>query len=739
MLAAGRRFLEKIFSAARQHLPSFRRARVHTPTVLQMDALECGAASLSMILAYNRKYVPLEELRMVCGVSRNGSKASNLLRAAEHYGLEADGYKVELEGLGELPVPSIILWNFNHFVVLEGADARHYYLNDPGVGKRAVTHDTFDKAFSGVVLCFRRGAGFAPSGTPPSLINGLRKRLAGTGKDLAYLGLVGVALAIPAMVVPAFTSVFIDDILVQGMKTWTVPLVEAMALTALLIGVLSFMQRHYLLRLEGKVSLITSTKFFAHVLRLPIQFYFQRSAGDIGSRVGIADRLAKILSEDLTSGILSLLMAFFYAVIMLFYDVAMSCLTILLAGVNVAVLRLVSERRQQVNKRVSMDYGKVVGTSMNGIVLIETLKASGAESDFFSRWAGYQTKFVNVMQEASASTIYLDMLPHVLMALNTALVLGLGGLRVMNGDMTIGTLIAFQALVLAFVGPINTLVTFGSKLQEFKGDMDRLDDVMLNPCDPGCSAPTASGEQLAVAKLEGALELRNVTFGYSRLDPPLIANFSLSVQPGKRVALVGSSGSGKSTISKLVTGLYAPWEGEILFDGVTRSAWPSQQLINSVAMVDQDISMFSGTIRDNLTMWDTTIPKSAVVQAAKDACIHDIILGRPRGYDGEVTEGGNNFSGGQRQRLEIARALSGNPRLLVLDEATSALDPLTEKIVDSNIRRRGCACVIVAHRLSAVRDCDEIIFMEGGVIAERGTHHELVQLNGRYARLIANE
>ncbi len=714
------------------------RPRIQSPSVLQMEAVECGAASLSMILGYYKKFIPLEELRIACGVSRDGSKASNIVTAARHYGLLARGFRKEPAELRTVPLPAIIFWNFNHFVVLDGFGQNQVFLNDPGLGRRTVTEAEFDQSFTGVVLTFEPGPQFTASGRPPSLLAGLRRRLVGAKAALSYLVLVGLALVVPGLVIPVFTSVFVDQVLVGGLKTWAAPLIAGMLATSVLLGGLTWLQRYYLLKLDTRIALSTSAAFFWHVLRLPVTFYHQRSAGDIGARVGINDRVANILSEDLAAGLLSVLTALFFAAIMLFYDVAMSLVTIAIVVVNVLVLRFVSQRRKELNQKLSIDNGKVIGTSMNGLLLIESLKASGAESDFFSRWAGYQARLMNSMQAMSRTSIALDLLPRFLTAANTALILGLGGMRVMDGEMTIGTLVAFQALVASFVSPTNALVALGGKIQEFQGDMDRLDDVMRYPCDD-IEAMDQAQAPLSSAKLEGSLELRNVTFGYSRLEPPLLENFNLVLQPGQRVALVGSSGCGKSTIAKLVVGLYEAWSGEILFDGKPRAAWPRRQLLNSLAAVDQEIAMFAGTIRDNLTMWDGTVQQSVMVSAAKDACIHDIISTRQGGYDSVVAEGGSNFSGGQRQRLEIARALTSNPRLLVLDEATSALDPLTEKIVDGNLRRRGCSCLIVAHRLSSIRDCDEIILLDKGKVLERGSHEQLMALNGSYARLIANE
>ncbi|MYN04196.1 NHLP family bacteriocin export ABC transporter peptidase/permease/ATPase subunit [Pseudoduganella sp. DS3] len=721
-----------------RRLASAGKRGVHTPSVLQMEAVECGAASLSMVLSYYKKYIALEQLRIACGVSRDGSKANNILAAARQFGLQAQGFRAEPQGLRAVRLPAIIFWNFNHYVVLDGFDGDQVYINDPGYGRRTVSAAEFDQSFTGVVLTFEPGPQFQPSGQPPSLFDGLRRRLVGARTAVSYLVLVGLALVLPGLVIPAFTSVFIDQVLVGGLDTWALPLIAGMLATAAVLAALTWLQRYYLLKLEMRIGLTTAASFFWHVLRLPLSFYNQRSAGDIGARVGINDEVAKILSADLAGGVLSVLTALFFAAIMLFYDVTMSLLTIAIVIVNMLVLRYVSQRRVELTQKLAIDQGKVSGTSLNGLALIESLKASGAESDFFSRWAGYQARLMNSTQAMFRSSIALDLLPKFLTAVNGALLLGMGGMRVMDGVMTIGTLVAFQALVASFTLPVNNLVALGGKIQSFQGDMGRLDDVMRYPCED-IAAMDRQQQTVASAKLEGCLELRNVTFGYSRLGPPLLKDFNLLVKPGQRVALVGGSGCGKSTIAKLVLGLYELWDGAVLFDGKPRQEWPRWQLLNSMAAVDQDIALFSGTVRDNLTMWDSTVAHAVMVEAAKDACIHDVISARAGGYDGVVGEGGANFSGGQRQRLEIARALTANPRLVILDEATSALDPLTEQLVDANLRRRGCACLIVAHRLSSIRDCDEIIVLERGQVVERGTHDTLLALDRHYARLMANE
>lgn len=711
-----------------------------TPTVLQMEAVECGAAALAIVLAHFGRWVPLEELRIACGVSRDGSKASNVVKAARRYGLVAKGLKKEPAGLRSTKVPAILHWNFNHFLVLEGFRKGKVFLNDPGSGPRTVTEEELDQAFTGVVLTFEPGPEFQKGGDPPQLVRALKKRVAGATAALAFVILAGLALVIPGLVVPVFSKVFIDTVLLESRQDWLRPLLLGMGIAALLTGVLTWLQQAYLLRLESKMAVAGSSRFFWHVLRLPIEFFSQRFTGDISSRVAINDRVAQLLSRDLATSFLGAVMIVFFAVLMIQYDPLLTLMGALVVSLNVAALRYVSRKRVDGNRRLLQDRGKMVGTAIGGLQMIETLKASGGEGDLYARWSGYQAKVVNARQDLETYTQTLDAVPPLLAAVNTALILGIGGMRVMNGAMTLGALVAFQALMLSFMAPINRLVSLGSRLQMVEGDMNRLDDVLRYPAEEGIDLePGAPPPDGFPVKLSGRLELRGVTFGYNRLDAPLIENFSLKLEPGARVALVGGSGSGKSTIAKLVTGLYDPWEGEILFDGMQRPEIPRSVLTNSLAVVDQSVFLFEGSVRDNLTLWDSTVPLPEVVTAAKDACIHEDIAARPGGYDSQIDEGGANWSGGQRQRLEIARALVHRPTLLVLDEATSALDPTTEKLIDESLRRRGCTCLIIAHRLSTIRDADEIIVLERGKVAQRGTHDQLKAVEGPYAQLISTE
>jgi NHLM bacteriocin system ABC transporter peptidase/ATP-binding protein len=708
-----------------------------------MEAVECGAAALAIVLAHHGRWVPLEELRVACGVSRDGSKASNMVKAARGYGLAAKGFKKEPAALRSLALPAILHWNFNHFVVLDGFRKGRVFLNDPATGPREITEEELDQAFTGVVMTFEPGPEFERKGDPPRLIPALRRRLAGSRVALAFVLLAGLALAIPTLVVPVFSKVFVDSVLLENRRDWLPPLLFGMGFTALMVGLLTWIQQVYLLRLETRLAVGSSSRFLWHVLRLPTEFFSQRYAGDISSRVGINDRVAQLLSRDLATNALGALMIVFFAAVLFQYDAVLTLVGIAVVSLNVAALRYVSRKRVDGNRRLVQDQGKLLGTAIGGLQTIETLKATGGESDLFARWAGYQAKVVNGQQELERYTQILDTVPPLLSAVNTALILGIGGLRVMNGSLSLGGLVAFQLLMAAFIAPVTRLVNLGGRLQMVEGDMNRLDDVLRYRLDPSAAGASESSGELPPAgspvRLNGFLELRDVCFGYSRLDPPLIEDFTLHLKPGSRVALVGGSGSGKSTISRLVTGLYPPWSGEILLDGERRSGVPPAVLTGSLAAVDQNVFLFEGTVRENLTLWDATVPLPEVVAAAKDACIHEDIAARPGGYDSPVEEGGANWSGGQRQRLEIARALVGRPSILVLDEATSALDPTTESRIDQNLRRRGCTCLIVAHRLSTIRDADEIIVLEKGKVVQRGTHDELKGVEGPYARLISAE
>lgn len=714
--------------------------RVKTPTVLQMEAVECGAAALAIILGYFGRNVPLEKLRVACGVSRDGLKATNLMKGARSYDLLAKGYAKSIEKLKMMKMPVIIFWNFNHFLVLEGFTKDRVYLSDPAQGRYHVTHQEFDDSFTGVVIDLQPNENFVKANEKEGLASALASRVSNSRMSLVFIILASLFLVIPGLIIPSFTQIFIDQFLINNRASFVMPLLLAMGGVFIVNALLVFIQQYYLLRLETKLALTTSSKFLWHILHLPSAFFTQRSAGEIGNRVYLNDKVARLLSGDLANAVLNVIVVIFYAVLMFSYDVVLTTIGIVVAALNVLALQLVARARKDSNRRLVNESGKLTGTTMSGISMIETLKASGRESDFFTNWSGHLAKVMNVQQELGWLSLRLNVIPPFLLALNTTVVMGVGALRVMEGDMTLGMLVAFLYLMSNFIRPVNQLVAVGSTLQETEGDMNRIDDVLNYEVSEEFSRPPAelpAGEEMH--KLTGLLELKNIKFGYTHALPCLIEDFSIKLEPGSRVALVGGSGSGKSTVARLVSGLYDPWEGEILFDGKKREELPRQMINSSMAVIDQEVMMFNGTIRENISFWDETISEHDIVQAAKDAMIHDVIAARAGGYDSVVAEKGTNFSGGQRQRMEIARSLVLNPSILVMDEATSALDPKSEKIIMDNVRKRGCTCLIVAHRLSTIRDCDEIIVMKFGKIAERGTHEELVAKQGLYAELISSK
>ena len=723
----------KLRDRYRSLIPKTERSR--TPTILQMEAVECGAAALAMVLAYYGTYIPLEELRVACGVSRDGSKASNVIKAARRYGLVAKGFRKRPSSLRKLNYPAILHWNFNHFVVLEGFRGDKVFINDPALGPLTVTAQELDEAFTGVVLTFKPDETFQKQGRKPSLLKALRQRLQRSEVALAFVLLVSLALVIPGLVIPAFSRIFVDFYLVRGQSQWLLPLFAGMLLTALLRACLTWLQQRYLLRLELKLSISSAGQLFHHILRLPIEFFSQRSAGDISARIEQNDRVAQLLSGQLTTTVINIFMLVFYALLMIRYSVTLTLIGIGMACLNFIALQAVSRKRKDTNRRMIEAQGKLISTTYGSLQQIETIKSTGGEPDAFTKWAGYQAKTVNAYQELGAATQVLNVVPLLLSYMTTVLILTIGGYLIVAGDMTVGMLVAFQSLMTGFLAPVGQLVNLGGQVQEIEGIINRLNDVLNYPIDPQAELANWS-EDVELKRLSGAFEIRDLTFGYSKLAPPLVEEFNLKLEPGQRVALVGGSGSGKSTIARLVAGLYQPWRGSILFDGLERHDIPRIVLNNSLRMVDQEIFLFDSTIQDNLTMWDSSILEEKVLAAAKDAAVHDVIASRADGYRALIEEDGRNFSGGQRQRMEIARALVTNPSLLILDEATSALDPLTEQIIDDNLRRRGCACLIIAHRLSTIRDCDEIVVLDKGRVIERGTHEQLWRKGGAYTKLI---
>ena len=712
--------------------------RRKVPVVLQMETTECGAACLAMVLAHYGRWVPLEELRIRCGVSRDGSKAVNMLRAAREYGLVARGFRREPKMIFDLPFPMIVFWRFRHFLVVEGARGDHVYVVDPSEGPRRMSAAEFDEGFTGVCLAFAPGPEFRRGGARPSVLGGLISRLGATGWPLLLVTLATLTLVIPGLAIPTLSKVFIDDVLIPRSDSMLTGLLVALGVAAVVNGLLVWLQQSCLARMETKLSLVTTSHFFWHVMTLPMTFFDQRHAGDIASRIAANDKVAAIISGELATNVVNMLTMVVYAGVMLSYDVQLTMVVFTAVALNLAALRLVSRARDDGSRRMLKEQGKVAGTSVAGLHMIEALKASGTEGDLFARWAGMKSNALDAQHELGRLTNLLSVVPPLISSLTTVAILAVGGLRIVEGALTIGGLIAFQLLARSFTQQIEGLVRFGAHLQTVKGDIARLDDVLNSVPDKRSARALSDPEVQKLPIPRGFVIMKGVTFGYNAQEPPLIENMNLVVRPGQRVAIVGGSGSGKSTLAKLIAGLLTPWSGTVGIDGRPVTEIPPAQFCGLVSYVDQDVVLFEGTVRDNVTLGNPVISELDLTLALRDAAIHDTITSRPGKYDAPVEENGRNFSGGQRQRLEIARALASDPVVLVLDEATAALDPVTEVAIDSQIRQRGCTCVVVAHRLSTIRDADEIIVLGGGRILQRGSHDQLMREDGVYRDLISS-
>ena len=708
---------------------------------MQMEALECGAACLTMILAYYGRWVPLEKVRADCGVSRDGSKASNVLKAARTYGLAAKGMTYSTEALrNKGTFPCILFWNFNHFVVLDGFKGKYAYLNDPARGQVRVEIDEFDKSFTGIVLIFEKTDAFEEGGQKPDTISFAIKRLKGLGPAIAFVMLTAAIASIASIVNTSLGQVFVDRILSGNNPEWLKPLIGIMLALAAVSGTVSILNAIYLVRIQGKIAVVSSSRFMRHLLHLPVGFYSQRMVGDLQQRQSANETIAFTLIGELAPVIVNAVMLVFYLAIMLNYNLLLTAVGIFTVLVNAFMGRYISRKRVNISRSAMANAGKLYATTVGGVEMIETIKASGAETGYFSRWAGYQA----ALNEDQARTVrlntYLGMVPGLLTQLANIAVLVLGIWLIVAGQLTPGALLAFTGFLSAFMAPVGQIINLGQTVQEMRTQMERVEDVMRYPADvPYDDNSHEDLDSLDREKLRGQVDLDNITFGYSPLDPPLIENFSLHIEPGNWVALVGGSGCGKSTIAKLITGLYKPWSGEVRFDGTPIDEVPRAVLRGSVAVVDQDIVTFDDTVSDNIKLWDRSIEDYEVILACRDANIHDEIAAREGGYASRILPGGRNFSGGQLQRLEIARVLAQDPTVIVLDEATSALDAQTEAEVISSIRDRGITCIVVAHRLSTIRDCDEIVVLDHGEVVERGTHDELYALGDAYAELVTSE
>ena len=709
---------------------------VRTPTVYQMEVNECGAASLSMILSYYGKYVPLEELRVETGVSRNGCNAKHIYSAAEHYKLDVTASRRPLDKmLLKNKIPCMLHWNYSHFVVFEGKKFGKYYINDPAEGRRSLTYDELKEGYSETVMEFTPSSDFTKSKKPPSILGFIKKSLEGQEKTLQALFFIGLALIIPGLLTPVYSQVFVDDILVSGEISWMKWLLMFMILTAVFSSYFTYLNSKISMLLRSKMSLISTDKMISHMFRLPMVFFEQRYAGDLVSRVYNNMAVSSFLSGELVNVLISVVTGLIYLVIMLLYSPKLSLIAVVFSLLSSAVTILISTKIRAMTMKYGIDNGKLMGSLYNGLSSTASLKSVGAEGEYVARLLGYYADVSNNDQKLAKIQAILNIIPQSIGYINTVALLIFGSQEVINGNLTPGMLMSFSGFLAAFSSPFETIVSFARSIQQVKNDMMRVDDIMKYKEEDRYN--NVKDEEVMGRKLRGEVSLENIAFAYGKLDELFIKNFNFKIQSGQSIALVGSSGCGKSTITKMISGLYEPWEGSILFDDVEIERIPEEVINSSVAVVTQNISIFDGTIFDNIRCWNNAITHEEVIAAAKDACLHDDITKKFGGYGFKLKENGSNISGGQRQRIEIAKALAGNPTILILDEATSALDAEIEKKIFDNIKRRHCTCIMVAQRLSTIRDCDEIIVMKHGRIEQRGTHEELISKAGLYRTLIS--
>ena len=709
------------------------------PVIMQMEALECGAACLCMVMAYYNKWVPLEQVRRDCGVSRDGSKAGNVLKAARNYGFTAKGYRFEPEVLRQKgKFPCIIHWDFNHFVVCDGFRGNKVYLNDPAKGDYTVTLEKFDESFTGICLMIEPGEEFVPGGKPKRVTEFAKKRLRGAGGALAFVVITSMISTLVGIVSAGFSRVFLDELLTQNQPGWFLPFLIGLIVVALIQIIAGWIQAIYSLKLDGKMAVVGNSTYMWKVLRLPMEFFSQRMAGDIQQRKESNASIAGQIVNTLAPLALNTLMMVFYLAVMIRYSWILTLVGIASVIFQLFISRYISKKRINITRVMMRDSGKLAAATVSGVEMIETIKASGSENGFFEKWSGYQASVNTQTVRFEKLNQYLGMIPAAIAEIMNVAILILGVWLAMTGSFTPGMIFAFQGFLASFIAPAGELISAGQTMQEMRTSMERIEDVMEYPEDP-VFAESEKQKADDFDKLSGSIVMKNVTFGYSPLEAPLIEDFNLDLKQGQRVAFVGTSGCGKSTLSKLISGLYQPWSGEILFDGKPIDRIDRSVFTGSVAVVDQDIILFEDTIANNIKMWDNSIEDFEIIMAARDAQIHEDIMQREGGYQYKLTEGGKDFSGGQRQRLEIARVLAQDPTIIILDEATSALDAKTEYEVVRSIKNRGITCVVIAHRLSTIRDCDEIVVLDHGKVVERGTHDELIALDGAYKKLVTSE
>ena len=709
----------------------------NTPLVMQLEALECGAASLTMVMAYYGKWVALEQVRVDCGVSRNGSNAKNILRAAQKYGFKTKGYAYNIAKLKEHGrFPAIIHWGGAHFVVLNGFRGNKAIINDPAKGLVKVDLKTFDTFFTGIYLEIEPDEGFTPGGKRKSILSFAKKRLKGAAALIAFFAITTIIFYLFSVTSPIMSQVFVDYLLGGNNPDWLLPFIFIFGGLGLLQVLVTAVQSLYQYKIQGKLDLLGSTTYMWRILRLPIEFFSQRMVGDLQGRqtenASIAETLVNVFAPLLFNAIMIVI----YLALMISKSLILTIIGVTTILLNVFISQYISKVRVNISRVQTRDNAKLSSMTSKGIEMIETIKSNGAETSYFDTWSEVQDSAVKGRIKMARTNQFLGLLPAFVSTIANYSVMILGVYYTIQGEFTIGSILAFQGLLSAFMSPATTLISSGQTLQEMRTSMERVDDVLEYPLDANV---TREVEMEHISKIKGNLILKDLTFGYSRLDKPVLSNFNLEIKQGQKIAIVGTTGSGKSTLSKLISGLYSPWSGEIIFNGKKMEEIDHEIFTSSIAVVDQDITLFEDTIMNNLKMWDESIEDYEVIMACNDAQIHKSIISREGGYNAPVLEGGKNFSGGEKQRLEIARSLASDPSIIILDEATSALDAKTEYDVVKSIKERGITTIVIAHRLSTIRDADLIVVLEKGHIVEQGNHDELMKLKGSYYDLVTNE